>query len=299
MGFLTDISSLVDHMRVSGASDWYLSGFKRMESQHKEFMLEASIVSRVAESFQQELMEDSRLALRYTELIGVMSDELRWMCVLDGEVWRRLGFACGLSGEELASRCIAAAHISYHFIWRRVLQPAGEYPWALLDGGDIRANLEELRHQEEPAEPTTQKLWHLLHAPELGVGMDLLVDTVRMFGEAPWTSLPAEQQHGSLAVLHRWHPEYTLETLTTRSFILQLCRLMPSRSAGEKQLGEVMRRMRRILASDPARAGGRHEFFKHVFKMIHEKRSWTSICSETSTRAQAMGNGEAWCAMGR
>ena len=70
-----------------------------------------------------------------------------------------------------------------------------------------------------------------------------------------------------------------METLTTRAFCLQLCRLMPSRSNGEKQLGETMRRVRRILAANPAKAGGRHEFFKHLFRMVHRKKDdghpWT------------------------
>ena len=56
-------------------------------------MADAPVSSRVAESFQQELMEDSRLALRYEDLIGVLSEELLWVCTLDEAVWGAAGSA--------------------------------------------------------------------------------------------------------------------------------------------------------------------------------------------------------------
>ena len=83
-----------------------MKGFKKLEQIHINFMVEATVSSRVAESFQQELMEDSRLALRYEELIGVLSEELLWVCKPDEAVWARLAALCDYAGAELANRCI-------------------------------------------------------------------------------------------------------------------------------------------------------------------------------------------------
>ena len=79
-------------------SDWFLKGFQRLKIEHKQFLVQAALSSRVAESFQQDLMEDSRVALRYEELIPVISEEMRWLANVDAAVWERLGQLCELSG---------------------------------------------------------------------------------------------------------------------------------------------------------------------------------------------------------
>ena len=43
-------------------------------------------------------------------------------------VWGRLAGLCTMTTAALKSRCIEAGHISFHFFWRRVLDPCSEPP---------------------------------------------------------------------------------------------------------------------------------------------------------------------------
>ena len=62
------------------------------------------------------------------------------------------------------------------------------------------ANLVSLKEGERPEEPVSQQMWDLL---QLGFDARRLASTIEVMADAPWTTLPAEQQHGSLAVLRR------------------------------------------------------------------------------------------------
>eukprot|EP00974_Lingulodinium_polyedra_P066265 6412634-Lingulodinium_polyedra.AAC.1 len=65
--------------------------------------------------------------------------------------------------------------------------------------------------------------------------MTKLVVTIRLSGEAPWTTPPCEQLHGSLALFHRWRPEFGQSVPLSKAFMLQLCRVAaPSVTKAEK-----------------------------------------------------------------
>ena len=78
-----------------------------------------------------------------------MADEMLWLVQLPLCVWEVLGCVAEMGAVELRSRCIAGAQTSSHFIWRRVLEPAGDLPWPLFRGG-AKANLEELMEGQHP-----------------------------------------------------------------------------------------------------------------------------------------------------
>lgn len=67
-------------------------------------------------------------------------------------------------------------------------------------------------------------------------------------GDAGWSSLVAEKQHGSLAVLRLWHPEYSSATLLGRALLLQVRRLLPSVSSDERQLARLQSRLQSVLS---------------------------------------------------
>ena len=182
-------------------SKFYLNGYGRFDQAARSFATIASISSRVAEGVQAELMNDNRVAIAYPALWKIAAEEVRWIVDLPDHVWGALASVSGCRLEQLKDETISAAHISFHFLWRRVLQPAGELPWRLCRG-DIRQNLEELSKQEEkPAEPCTAQLWQLMR--EHKYPREQLIETVECFAQCPWTTLTAEQQHGSLSALHK------------------------------------------------------------------------------------------------
>ena len=55
-------------------------------------------------------------------------------------IWEELSALCGEESWSLKDVCISAAHISFHFLWRRVFQPASGLPWRLARG-NIEDNL--------------------------------------------------------------------------------------------------------------------------------------------------------------
>eukprot|EP00974_Lingulodinium_polyedra_P019943 1927692-Lingulodinium_polyedra.AAC.1 len=55
------------------------------------------------------------------------------------------------------------------------------------------------------AVPVSGPLWELLH---LKCPMAKVVATIKLLGDAPWTTLPCEQLRGSLAVFRRRCPDF-------------------------------------------------------------------------------------------
>ena len=113
------------------------------------FAVAAGISCRVSEGFQAELMEDNRVAANYEKLWGAASKELRWVIDLPGHMWSTLAVVARCRAGELKLKSIEAAHVAYHFLWRRVLEPAARFPWRLCRG-DLDTNLQDLRNMAAP-----------------------------------------------------------------------------------------------------------------------------------------------------
>ena len=141
-------------------------------------MVSAAVSSRIPESVQCELMEDSRVARTHDDLWKTLAEEMRWIVDISPNTWSLLGSTCGRPGPEVRDVCIGAAHVSFQFIWRRVLVPAAELPWCLVRG-DIANNLAELAAGDSPAEPVSERLWLLMRS---GFSVEQLVATVELLG---------------------------------------------------------------------------------------------------------------------
>ena len=266
---LTGMPDLVKYIQKESSSGlFFLNGWDRLKAEGKRFVVQAAMGSRVSEGFLSELMDDPRVALRLPELWQAAGEEMRWLIDVSDDVWKVLGPVCGMRADRLRDRCVAAGHVSFHFLWRRVLHPATNLPWRLVRG-DIGGNLEQLKDGPCPQEPVSSQLWHLLH---MGYPIVPLINTVRLIGEASWSSLPAEQQHGSLAIFKRWHPEYGTGSLLTRAFMMQLSRLLPAQAADEKKVASITRKLGKIDASQPGKATGRHTFLKGLIAAVRSRK---------------------------
>lgn len=116
----------------------------------------------------------------------------------------------GLGGRNLSGRAPGEdlqwwPHQLSHFLapcaqvtWRSL--------WLFVRGGKLR-NLEELWQSLMPQEPASWQLWKLM---SLGFSRPQPVPTVKLLGDTSWSNLPAEQQHGTLEKLHRYHSTKTL-----------------------------------------------------------------------------------------
>ena len=100
---------------------------------------------------------------------------------------------------NFGGRLCSVVSRSIIFFWRCVLKPAGELLWSFVRGNELR-KLDELPQGPMPPAPVNQQPWKL---KSLGFSRPQLVATVKLLGEASWSTLPAEQQHGTLAKLHK------------------------------------------------------------------------------------------------
>ena len=267
--FLTGISGLVGFIKKDPeASMFYLNGFFRFKEEQTTFMVQCAIISRVADSVMQDLMEDSRVAKRYDQLWELLAEEMYWVVSLSDAVWRDIAEACHSEPSKLKADCIAGAHVSFHFFWRRVLELASKRPWSLARG-DLKGNLDELKEETEPpGDPFSCQMWHLLRR---GFSFQQLVNTLLLMQDVPWTSMLVEQQHASLACLMRFHPEYGANTLVGRALVLQLRRLLPSESAEEKLLRSYTHQLMKLSAKNPEKASGRHAMISELFAMVRKR----------------------------
>ena len=261
-------------------SKYYLNGYSRFHARARFFAVAAAISSRVSEGFQTELMEDNRVASNFENLWGAASRELRWVVDMPDHMWSTLATVARCRADELKMKTIEAAHVAYHFIWRRVLEPAALFPWKLCRG-DLDQNLLDLRNmQAPPDEPCASNLWHLLQAD---FPMAQLRGVLHLFGQCSWSSLPAEQQHGSLSLLHRWHPEYGLESLVQRSFLHQVVRLLPHESKLDKEMRKLMKQMGKLERANSEKVSGSHMLVQALVKVARgRKEGYHHITSQAT-----------------
>ena len=250
-------------------SKFYLNGYTRFSQEGREFATVAAIYSRVVEAFQGELMEDSRVCLIYPQLWRTIAEELRWVVDLEQPVWESLAAVAQIHWMTLRDSTTHAAHISFHFMWRRVLEPASQLPWKLARG-DPMTNLRNMADGDCPEEPMSKSLWVLWH--DKTIKKEQLVQVVKLLSEVGWTSLPCEQQHGSLAQLKRYHPDYSVNTLISRGLMHQTARLLPKASAEEKRITAISQRIAKLAKSNPNKIGGSQMLVKAMVAIAKGKK---------------------------
>ena len=216
------VASIVDEETTSL---YYLKGFGRLSTDVRVWAVQASLASRPMEAVQSICLKDGRVVKQLPEIRAAMSKAISTLETLDSFVWDALSEVCkDLDSASLRDSVLRIAYISCGFFRYRTLDAAEGLPWSLACG-DIQTNLSWLYNQPEPTEPTTWKIWCLLHISwnrhELQSGVSLLLQIC-------WRTLPSEQYHGTVAALHRHHPDYELNTLRSRATILQVNKLLPT-----------------------------------------------------------------------
>ena len=164
-----------------------------------------------------------------------------------------------------------------------VFKKVREYPWRLCrrGGGDhahdgwatgeeaVRQNLEELKEQREPSEPTTWKIWTLLQ-DEQGFPIKQLILAIMLLGDVPWGAVTTEQQHASCSLMHKFHPEWQLATLLLKAFVHCLERLLPKQEVEDKQVEQLKTSLAKLCQKNPYKTGGRHIYLKELHDMAHK-----------------------------
>ena len=259
------------------ATDYHLHGFERLSKQIRTYIVVASIVNFVPESLLLEVSDDDRLARRCEELEGVLAEDLAWVESINEFTWIRLAAFAGslTSAGQLRSMSIYFSHVAAGFINKRVFSVIRNYPWSLCIG-DISTNLDILAvDTSEISDTCTFKIRALLKMGFNRVKLEQAIDVMR---EAPFSSIPVEQGHGSCAVMHRFHPLYTGHQLATRSMLHQARHLF-TRPESELKLDKRAQRIHRLREKQPGKTSARHAFFSWFFVVFHSTVSslWLSL----------------------
>ena len=267
--FLTGITDMVRHIKKDKSnSQWFLKGFSRLDATRLEFITICAVVSRVPEAIQAELMHDNRVAMVADSLWDAAAKEVKWVIDVPEGTWTELGGLCNRPASWVKDMAINAAHIAFAFFHRRVLTPAAEYPWCLARG-DIASNFRDFAADECPDGPISKHVWLLMHRP---FPKGQLIKTVEMLGHVGWTSLPAEQQHASLANLIKWHPDCDTTTFVSRALLLQARKLLPIKTKEEKEADKLSANLQHILRVEPHRITGRHELISSMVPICSGKK---------------------------
>jgi hypothetical protein len=249
------------------ATDYHLHGYVNLTAPLKKYAILASVASNVPDAVLAELLVDDRVALRAGELRQLMMDELAWAHSIPPFVWARLASLLdGMEEWELKHQALHACHVAASYLQSKVFSVVGSFPWKLVSG-DIVANLQALASSDEPIRDScTHKIRTLLG---LGYSMDKLVEGAALLREAQWSTTVVEQAHGSAAVMHRHHPDYSDEMLATRSTLHQCRALFQSDLEASKE-GARQARLQALRSKNPYRVSGRHAFLGTLVQAASE-----------------------------
>ena len=109
-------------------------------------------------------------------------------------------------------KVLHSAWAAYGYMHAELFHLASQLPWSLCQG-DVEANLAGLKEAPAATEACSWKVQKLL---AIEFNMTQLTEAVKLLAHCPWATTAVEQQHGSIAVMKRWHPTYTLSTLVLR-----------------------------------------------------------------------------------
>ena len=267
-GHLLGLDDLVEEIIDNpDASKYYLGGYRRMSSEpnRKRFVVEAAFTSRAIDGVMSSIMDDSRVARNYDELFEVLCEDVQWLATTAPHIWEVVAGFAKCDGAELRSSIMARTHVAFHFFNRRVLEPAADLPWRLCRG-DLSANLEAMCAGDEPSEPVSSQMWQLV---ETGFPKERLLPVLELLADAPWSTTIVEQQHGQVSVVHRHHPDFERGTLTSRSFLLFMSRLLPSVSQDEKQLDRLYTRIQKLMQKQPDKITGSNMLVRALFQHLN------------------------------
>lgn len=279
-GLLSGIDQVVQRIRSDpGESNWHINGWVNLCADGRSFVVVAASSSRVSYVILRQLLTDSRLAARVQVLQQEAMAAMDRLSAVRGRVWEPLAAVSqsGRSGIELRSQAIHAAHVGYGFTCMRMFDHVSKEPWCIATG-DTEGNLQRLKTFPCPAETVAANIWHLLR---IGWPFAGLVAGFRLLLQCRWSTDATEQQHVSLALMHRFHPDAGQESLLVRAGIHSLRHLLPEASKLERAEAKLCARLEKLHSRQPQKHQGRQQYFKGLTDLAVYKRR----CSGARVRA--------------
>ena len=249
------------------ATDYHLKGSGRLSLSMKKYCIMAALVSYVPDAVLAETLADDRLVRQASHLKELTLEGIEWVGAIEAFTWERLSTI--LQGEllpsELCHNALHSCQVARAFMHERIFSSLAEYPWRLAVG-NIQENLDLLAASEEPiADSCAHKIRLLARA---GFNRSRLEEGVALLREVPWSSVPVEQAHASAAVLHRFHPGYSEDMLSTRATLHQCRHLFQNPELAKE--GRAQKRLEALQRRNPEKSSGSHAFLGHLVRSAQD-----------------------------
>ena len=202
----------------------------------------------------------------YTELLV---DEVRLLEGLPDAIWQRLGEVVDAQAWcRVREAVLHSVHVSLAYLTRLCLKPAAGLPWSLCRG-DVIQNLHSLAQQEldDTHNSATRQIQALV---KLGINQADLQDAIRLLGQVGWTTKGVEEQHASLAHLHRAHPDIDATHLSLRAYI-HACRVFWRPDRSHARLDRLQKLLQKTRERRGRHISGENIFFKELHGRVRSR----------------------------
>eukprot|EP00971_Amphidinium_carterae_P325342 6455568-Amphidinium_carterae.1 len=246
-------------------SNYSLHGFERYSSTVGVFSLVAGLTAYVPDSLLKQLLHEPALCKIYTECVSQLEDEYLCLEEITPGAWKVLAESFQSDPETIRDMVLLSATTAWGYLDWRVLSVATSLPWSLCLG-DTAGNLAELLAQgTPPQEPISLRIWQL-HS--IGVTDAVLLDGINALQSCAWTSQVSERQHASTSLVKKHHPEYGLESLSSRSWMHFFNNFLFRQNASERVYRHHMQKLARAQRRQPNKCTGRQMFLKELMEGV-------------------------------
>ena len=263
---LTHLADMI--LADSKSSKYYINGLSRLSPEIRRYLVTATIASHPCDALMAEILEDDRVLRRLDHLKATFREETEWIASIGKFTWSRLASLAGRTPQGVRHDCMRAATIAGGYIDRKIFATVSRPPFALAIG-DIAANLDTLALSVQvPQDDVSMKLHTLMR---LGHNRRELIATVRLVKDISFTTVGAEQGHGSLAVIHKHHKDYSNEMLSQRALI-HTVRALFHVSLDYLRIQRLKKRLSSLRRRVPERVTGRHIYLGELMATAKTQR---------------------------
>ena len=146
------------------------------------------------------------------------------------------------------------------------------------------------------AEPPCDEICQKLHAlMRIGYNRQVLIESVLLLREIHWATTAAEQGHGSIAVIHKYHNKYGPDMLRQRGFIHMVRPLFtaPRTAVHRERLQASLERLRKRR---PESITGRHIYCGEAMALAKQQQGHAML-SQEATHIIMRGRGDKFNAL--
>jgi hypothetical protein len=277
-------------------STYYIHGWQGLDNSCREYMIIESLSSHLGESLHYALIDDNRVLQQLDKLKQLAAEEMQWLCDVGDSIWDALATLCEAPSSQLRDLTLRAAHVAHGFVRMRIFDVAESPPYDIALG-DIDANMRRLKDGAEPnTHPVTWKIWKLM---QLDSNHNEIRAGINLMRELPWGTKPAEEQHASVSLMARHHPDYEQSSLQHRAALHTLRKILPAETADEVRAKRLGAQLSRLESRRPHAIGARQAFCKGLIDLAVSSDKYAAAPKNVVSKKIIKNHGPAFAAMSK